>query len=73
MINPQDLETCRRRGHDADLRAEWVQCKWCGMWLREKRTVEEREDEPPLEELDRLIRIERRLKRSRPGSDERPS
>jgi hypothetical protein len=27
-----------------------MQCKWCGMWLRELHTIEEREDEPPQDE-----------------------
>jgi hypothetical protein len=73
MVNPQELEICRRRGHKAEPRAEWVQCKWCRMWLREKRIIEEREDEPPLEELDPVIRIQRNIKRLRSGADERPS
>ena len=48
MINAEELAICRRRGHDARLLTEdWSECKWCGMWLREVRTIEEREDEPP--------------------------
>jgi hypothetical protein len=31
------------------------------MWLRETRTVEEREDEPPFEEWDRLLKAEKHL------------
>jgi hypothetical protein len=29
---------------------KWNQCKWCLRWLREIRTVEERKDDPPVEE-----------------------
>jgi len=60
MINPEELAICRRRGH-AELATPrgWAQCKWCAMWLREKRTVEEREDEPPEEELDPYVRLQR--------------
>jgi hypothetical protein len=29
-----------------------LQCEDCGMWIREKRLIEEREEEPPEEELD---------------------
>jgi hypothetical protein len=29
---------------------KWNQCKWCLRWLREIRTIEERKDEPPVEE-----------------------
>jgi hypothetical protein len=45
MINRGELEVCKRRGHDAPvpIRSErWKQCGWCGMWLREVRTIEER-------------------------------
>lgn len=50
MINPEELAICKRRGHDAGLLPygnAWSQCRWCGMWLREVRTIEERTDEPP--------------------------
>jgi hypothetical protein len=49
MINQEELAICQRRGHAPDLgvRLGWVRCKWCGLWLREIRTLEEREDEPP--------------------------
>jgi hypothetical protein len=49
MINPEELAICKRRGHDAGSFRDhgWLQCKWCGLWLREVRTIEEREDAPP--------------------------
>lgn len=50
MINREELTVCRRRGHDVisvGLRQAWTQCRWCGMWLREVVTMEEREDTPP--------------------------
>ena len=53
MVNPEELAICRRRGHDAPpaiFSEGWIQCKWCGMWLRQVRTTEEREDEPPKDE-----------------------
>jgi hypothetical protein len=54
MINPEELAICKRRGHKADglslHTSRWSQCQWCGMWLREVRTIEEREDDPPKEE-----------------------
>lgn len=60
MINADELSICKRRGHDAGfLGKDWTQCKWCGMWLREVRTIEERAEEPPKDQqspLDRLIR-----------------
>ena len=42
MINPEELAICKRRGHDAGsfLDHGWLQCKWCGLWLREVRTIE---------------------------------
>jgi hypothetical protein len=62
VINPEELAVCKRRGHEAaaSLWSErWKQCKWCGMWLREVRTTEEREDEPPIDDQDPLGRIRR--------------
>jgi hypothetical protein len=29
---------------------QWQRCKWCGLWLRQVVTVEEREDKPPKHE-----------------------
>jgi len=58
VINPTELEVCKRRGHEVGPMwgQRWKQCKWCGMWLREIRTIEEREDEPPKDEQDPLAR-----------------
>jgi hypothetical protein len=48
-IDPKELEICHKRGHDAPLLGQnsWLRCKWCGMWLRKKEVIEEREDDPP--------------------------
>jgi hypothetical protein len=63
MIDAGELAICRRRGHDAHLGlgSGWVLCKWCGTWLREVRTIEEREDEPPEGEKNPLWRVRRDL------------
>jgi len=63
MINLDEQSVCKRRGHDPDtgLSRGWVQCKWCGTWLREVRTIEEREDEPPDDEQDPLRKLRRDL------------
>jgi hypothetical protein len=47
LIDKEELEACRRRGHDT-LFADtgWVQCKYCKMWVRKKLVIEEREDKP---------------------------
>ncbi len=61
-INRGELAICKRRGHDVVLIGigqRWKQCKWCGIWLREVRTIEEREDDPPNDEQDPLGRISR--------------
>ena len=51
MINSTELAVCRRRGHKASLLGDgWAQCKWCGTWIREVRTIQEREDAPPEDE-----------------------
>lgn len=63
MINQDELAICRRRGHAARFVRDdgWIQCEACKMWLREKRTIEEREDEPPEDELDPSVRSARQL------------
>jgi hypothetical protein len=50
MINPEELATCKRRGHKVAMDEAWSPCKWCSLWLREKRTIEERENAPPRKE-----------------------
>ena len=62
MINAEELTVCKRRGHDAEigLRSGWVQCKWCGMWLREVKTVQEREDDPPVSERNTLPELRKK-------------
>jgi hypothetical protein len=53
LIDPEELAICRRRGHTTIgivMSEKWSKCKWCGTWLREVRTIEEREDEPPIDE-----------------------
>ena len=69
MINRKELAICKRRGHDrsATWRQYWGRCKLCGMWLREVVTVEEREDDPPEDELDPLDRVTRDLAALREG------
>jgi hypothetical protein len=54
MIDLEEQKICQRRGHDpglAFLHQGWAQCKWCKIWVREVRTLEERESDPPKEEL----------------------
>jgi hypothetical protein len=52
MVNHDELAICKRRGHDSGLvfDQKWKPCKWCGIWLREVHTIEEREAEPPPDE-----------------------
>jgi hypothetical protein len=60
MVNPEELSICKRRGHDVVLmtQGKWSQCEACGMWLRQ--VIEEREDDPPAEDIDPLDRARRR-------------
>ena len=54
MINQEELAICRRRKHNIPYlisNDKWSQCKSCVMWLREKTTIEEREDTPPDDEI----------------------
>jgi hypothetical protein len=64
MINQEELAICRQRGHphlSATLREGWRQCEKCGLWLRKRQILEEREDQPPDEELDVMLRLGRKL------------
>jgi len=58
MINTAELVICKRRGHDTPGLSfgYWEQCKFCKMWIREVRTIEEREDEPPASDRSPLSR-----------------
>jgi hypothetical protein len=69
MINRRELAICKRRGHEGFVREGWMQCKWCGTWQREVRTIEEREDEPPEDELDVRVQVTRNLERTKSGLD----
>ena len=62
MIHPDELAICRKRGHSlTHLTDGWTPCPHCGMWVREVKTVtvEERETEPPEDELDPLFAAKR--------------
>jgi hypothetical protein len=62
MVNQEELALCKRRSHTVDPSVRgWRQCTSCGMWVREKYVIEEREDEPPSEEIDPLEKMKRRV------------
>jgi hypothetical protein len=66
------LRRKRPKGHTTHItNLGWSQCDACGMWLREKRTVEEREDEPPEDELDSSTHMKRLLDATKARLDER--
>jgi len=56
MVDQNELEICRRRAIRFSSLAEdkWSRCRWCGIWLRHVKKLEEREDDPPESERDRL-------------------
>jgi hypothetical protein len=69
MINQRELAICKRREHSGFVQQGWTQCKWCGTWWREVRKIEEREDEPPDDELDVRVQVTRNLERTKSGLD----
>ncbi len=71
MINPEELEICKRRGHvtDTDLQVGWQQCTKCGTWVRELRTIEERVEEPPEAEWSPFVRLQRQQKAWKAADD----
>jgi hypothetical protein len=64
MINPDELAICKRRGHNPFYLADnkWSQCQFCGLWLRQVRVDEEREDAPPEDEIHPLAMLLRKTK-----------
>jgi hypothetical protein len=62
MANQEELAICRRRGHNTDcsLKKGWAQCTWCGIWLRQIETTEEREDTPPVNEQNELMALRKK-------------
>jgi hypothetical protein len=56
-VDKKELLICRKRGHNWFSGHKWAQCRFCRMWLREVCTIEERETEPPEEEVSSLHRI----------------
>lgn len=77
MVNQEELAICKRRGHSVNLRlltseGGWNQCEWCGLWLREVRTVEEREDDPPEPERAQWQSLLRKQERTMRKLKEKP-
>jgi hypothetical protein len=73
VINQEELAVCRRRGHKTHSLLDtqyWAQCSHCGMWLRRRVIVDEREDEPPEPELDPSVRLDRTMKKLRGKRDD---
>ena len=79
MINPEELLIWRKRGHEIPglmTGTGWIPCAHCGMWIREVATIEEREDEPPSDEIDPLFdaeRIFKRIEKQKPGTKPPPA
>jgi hypothetical protein len=60
-VDDKQLAICKQRGHKNYLKDKWTQCKWCGMWLREVRKVEESRKTPPEGEWDESMRLDKQL------------
>jgi hypothetical protein len=65
-VNQEERAICRRRGHDIEFvfTGGWVQCKWCGTWLRQIKTIEEREDAPPENERGPFAKLRKEIARN---------
>lgn len=60
-----ELAICKKRGHKFGLPytpLRWECCSECGVWVREVRTIEEREDAPPKEEWNPLWKLHEDMK-----------
>jgi hypothetical protein len=62
-VNAKERAICKRRGHELEggWDADWSQCRWCGMWVREVTTIEERASAPPMAERSVLSRLRSKL------------
>ena len=71
-VDEKELEICRSRGHSLLWVSigGWSQCKHCGMWLREVKTIEERRDAPPVKERNAMDQVEENLKKARGKAEE---
>jgi len=62
-VDPDELAICRRRKHNLGAARSrsggWAQCRSCGTWVRDLRRIDEREDEPPEEELHPIVTADR--------------
>jgi hypothetical protein len=51
-IDQEELEICKHRGHVMAFGHNgWGQCRECMIWVRENRSIEEREDKPPMDDF----------------------
>src|ERR1700722_14502687 len=51
VFNPEEAEICKRRGHsEYPDEKRGSECNFCGTFYREVRSVEERDEEPPIDE-----------------------
>jgi hypothetical protein len=57
MIDAQEQAVCARRGHSTYATPQWQRCKYCGLWYREVRTLEESPHAPPESEQDPRERL----------------
>ena len=63
-FNAEELAICRRRGHNLhglSLGEKWGQCEFCRIWVREVCETEEREDDPPEEDIHPLVILHRQV------------
>jgi len=62
-VDQDELAICRLRkhnlGHARSLSGGWARCRSCGTKVRDSRRIDEREDEPPEEELHPLVTADR--------------
>jgi hypothetical protein len=64
VSNAEEFAICKRRGHNfrgLSVGEKWVQCESCGVWVREVRVPEEREGDPPEEDIHPLVVLLRKL------------
>jgi hypothetical protein len=66
-MDAEELEVCKRRGHSPLMGKGWSKCEWCGLWMCEIHTIEEREDQPPRDEMESP-----KAKRGESQEEERP-
>jgi len=61
-IDSQQAAICLQRGHEEAPEQGWQRCKWCGLWYRERRILEESAAIPPYNDWAFSLKLQRGMR-----------